>query len=92
MSSSEMSRLSKSDLSTGREREWKTQRDPPPHSTQTAAGGSTTPHTAGSLRARISDQEPSRNLPPPPANSYRPEPARQDEDSDGSRKRSISGA
>jgi THO complex subunit 2 len=95
MSTSEAPR-GKTDVTTGRDREWKSQREQPPNS---QAGPPSTPqqeslsHGPGSLRSRISDKETiSRSLPHISQNSYRPDVSNKDDDRDSNRKRTLSGA
>jgi hypothetical protein len=90
MSSSDVSRGSKGESSSNRDRDWKPQRDPAPSSgSGTLSASQASPQTSGvgSLRSRISDEDPSRSLPQAPASSYRPE----DDDRDSARKRMVSG-
>lgn len=86
----------KGDPTSGRDRH----RDHPNSNGPPTGSGSNNPQSypdsgpqgLGSLRSRISNKEHPRSLPPQPspANSYRPEPQRKDDDRD-SRKRTVSG-
>ena len=91
MSSTEISRGSKSDATSARDRERKREAAPHiiPNGSQQSSQDSSASGGGGSLRSRISDTEGPRPLSTPTTNSYRAESLR-DEERDN-KKRTASG-
>lgn len=93
MAAGDTSRATKTDLAPAHDRDRKLQRDNGPRPPSGPSNASVQPQvetSGGSLRSRISEQEP-RSAAPSPINSHRPEASHKDDDRDGGRKRTASG-